>query len=82
MCIPSAPRMMQAPAPLPAVAPPPPPAPISVMAPPTVPGTAEKNPQKKAKTYAQRRRAASGGVSGKARFTIPLGGTGGGSVNS
>ena len=81
MCFPS-PKMVQAPAPLPAVAPPPPPAPVSVQAPPTVPGVAEKNPQKRAKTYAQRRRAASGGVSGKARFTIPIGGGGGGSVNS
>jgi len=41
----------------------------------------EKNPQKRAKTAAQKRRAASGFKSGKAKYTIPLGGGSTGSVN-
>lgn len=73
-----------------AVAPPPPampapPQPVPAppaMAPPTV-GTipTEEKMQKKPKTYAARRRAAAGGITGKKRFTIPLGGTSQSGVN-
>jgi len=81
MCFPSAPVAQVVPPPAP-VPPPPPPAPVTVSAPPSLPQMPpEKNPQKRAKTAAQKRRAASGFKSGKAKYTIPLGGGSTGSVN-
>ena len=81
MCLPTAsvPPVVPPPPPAP---PPPPPAPVTVTAPPSLPSMPpEKNPQKRAKTSAQKRRAASGFKSGKAKYTIPLGGGSTGSVN-
>ena len=72
--------------PPPPVAPPPQPTPVILQAPPT-PSTfipEEKNPQKRARTRASRRRGASAS-SGKSMFTIPRvnsGEYGGGSVNN
>ena len=82
MCLGGRQRVTQLP-PLPQpVEAPPPPAPATISAPPTLARLPEeKNPQKRAKTYASRRRAAAGGISGKRRFTIPLNMGGGGGTN-
>ena len=81
MCLGSSPP--RTPPPMMAVAAPPQPIPTApAVAPPTL-GTipTEEKAQKKPKTYAARRRATRG-VSGKKRFTIPLGGSGDSGVNA
>ena len=74
-------RTQQVAAPLtPVPPPPPPPTAQAIFAPPSVSIPSEKKMQKRAKTYASRRRAAAGSRTGKRAFTIPrLGGTEGGS---
>ena len=73
-------RVRQAADPLPPVAPPPPPVAQTIAGPPSVAIPEEIKMQKKVKTYASRRRAAAGGITGKRVFTIPrFGGSEGGS---
>ena len=75
MCLGGGTKVINPPPPLPPVEPPPPPPPVTVTAPPAVtPIEPEKKRQKFATTKARQRRTALGGVTGKRKFTIPLGG--------
>lgn len=84
MCIfgggaPAPPQVAPPPAPVPA---PSPPQSVTISSPPSIQSPPEeKNIQRRPKTLASRRRAASGAVSGKRRFTIPLNAGGGGGTN-
>ena len=82
MCLGGRPKVVTPPPPPPPVAPPPPPAPVTVTAPPSLPmAEPEKKRQARPTTRARQRRAALGGVTGKRKFMIPLGGYSGGSVS-
>lgn len=76
MCI-GTPKVAQVVAPPLPVPPPPPPAPVTITAPPVLQqGTPEQKKQVRPTTAAAKRRSALGGVTGKRKFTIPLGGYG------